>query len=249
MRALLAVLLFSAFLLPQEKVAIPPPTATPSSLTNKDILMMHGAGLNDEVISEKVRTSPCNFDTSPTALADLKPAGVSDSVVLEMIRCESRGHSTQKSPAPDESANAGEPKTLNAYAVSFVKSDRRWKLGFRSEPYDKVSDYLQTQLIGALREHGLRQVPALESDCCVVTIELLDVTSHPAVIKKPGVDVTANLAVTDSHKRIIYSKGYRGESRTAMNTWGHLINHAVEEMAKSMANDDNLTRAIATGKL
>ena len=34
-----------------------------------------------------------------------------------------------------------------------------------------------------------------------------------------------------------------------MNTWGPLINYAVEDMAKSMANDDNLTWALATGKL
>jgi len=68
------------------------------------------------------------------------------------------------------------------------------------------------------------------------------------VIKKPGIDVTANLAVTDSAKRILYSKGYRGESRTVMNTWGHLISNAVEDMVKSMAHDENLTQILATGK-
>lgn len=247
MRVLFVVLVLSASLLAQEKTANPSTTA-PSSLTNKDILLMHGAGLSDEVISEKIRDTACGFDTSPSALADLKPAGISDSVVLEMIRCGSRG-SAEKSPAPEESSRVGEAKSLNTYTVFFVKSDRKWRLGFRSEPYDKISDYLQTRLIAALQDRGLRQSPALEGDCCLLTIELLEVTSHPAAIKKPGVDVTANLSVTHSHQRIIYSKGYRGESRTVMNTWGHLINYAVEDMAKSMANDDNLTWALATGKL
>jgi hypothetical protein len=248
MRVLLVVLVLSASLLAQEKTANPSTTA-PSSLTNKDILLMHGAGLSDEVISEKIRNTPCDFDTSPAALADLKPAGISDSVVLEMIHCGSRGPAAEKSSAPEGSSRVGEPESLNTYTVSFVKSDRKWKFGFRSEPYDKISDYLQTQLVAALQEHGLRQLPALGGDRCLLTIELLEVTSHPAAIKEPGVDVTANLSVTDSHQRIIYSKGYRGESRTVMNTWGHLINHAVEAMAKSMANDDNLTRTLATGKL
>jgi hypothetical protein len=182
-------------------------------------------------------------------LAELKPAGISDAVILEMIHCESRGSAKENPSATNEPAKVAQPADLKAYTISFVKSDRKWKYGFRSEPYDKISDSLQTKLVEALKQHGLEQSPALHGDCCLLTIELLEVTSHPAMIKKPGVDVTANLAITDSGKRILYSKGYRGESRTAMNTWGHLINHAVEEMVKDMANDENLTHVLGTGKL
>src|SRR5437879_9620352 len=101
MRNLLVLFLSYAALLAQEKGAFPPKTSASSKLTNKDIVLMHRAGLNDEVISEKVRTSACDFDTSPTALADLKPAGVSDSLVVEMIRCESRGGPKEESPTAD----------------------------------------------------------------------------------------------------------------------------------------------------
>jgi hypothetical protein len=221
-----------------------------TKLANKDIVLMVRSGLNDEIVSEKVRTSNCAFDTSPAALADLKTAGVSDSVILEMVRCDSRAADLveKSSPSPSEPSKIADPKP-KVYTASFIKSDRQWKFGLRSEPYDKISDYLETNLVKALEQHGLRQSPAPDGDCCFLTIELLEVTSHPAMIKKPGVDVTANLAITDSSKRILYSKGYRGESRTVMDTWGHLINHAVEQMVKTMSNDDNLTRVLATGKI
>jgi hypothetical protein len=45
------------------------------SLTNKDISLMKQSGLSDEVIIEKVRGSPCDFNTSPAFLADLTNDG------------------------------------------------------------------------------------------------------------------------------------------------------------------------------
>jgi hypothetical protein len=58
-----------------------------SRMTNKDVLEMHAAGLGDDVITEKITTSTCDFDTSPSALVQVKTAGVSDWVALAMIRC------------------------------------------------------------------------------------------------------------------------------------------------------------------
>ena len=106
-----------------------------------------------------------------------------------------------------------------------------------------------TQLVGDLNVKGVKTIAEVEGACCIVSVELLEVTSHPAVVKKPGIDVTANVSVTDSDGKLIYSKGYRGESRTVANTWGHVINHACEDMAKSIAEDENLVRVLATGKL
>jgi len=66
--------------------------------------------------------------------------------------------------------------------------------------------------------------------------------------EKPGIDVSANVTVTDADSKLIYSKGYRGESRTVANTWGRVINHACEDLAKQIAEDDSLVRVLATGK-
>jgi hypothetical protein len=70
----------------QEAVkTVQPPAAAPQALTNLDVLKMVETKLTHEVIVEKIRTSPCDFDTTPEALQKLKDAGVSDSVLLAMV--------------------------------------------------------------------------------------------------------------------------------------------------------------------
>ena len=60
-----------------------PQSARP--LTNADVLKMVEARLAPEVIVEKIKGSPCDFDTSPEALRGLKEAGVPDSLLLLMV--------------------------------------------------------------------------------------------------------------------------------------------------------------------
>ena len=62
-----------------------PQNAIPS-LTNAAILKMHGMRLGSDVIVAKIQSSPCEFDTSPGALAKLKQAGLSDKVILAMVQ-------------------------------------------------------------------------------------------------------------------------------------------------------------------
>jgi len=54
-------------------------------LTNADVLKMVEAQLPTEVVVEKIKASPCDFDTSPEALGSLKQAGVPDSLLLVMV--------------------------------------------------------------------------------------------------------------------------------------------------------------------
>jgi hypothetical protein len=81
-------------------------------LTNKDILDLLKAGILPEIVVAKIRTSICRFDTSPAELRALKAAGISDDVILAMVKApssedvktvasgnkESRGHESQLSP-------------------------------------------------------------------------------------------------------------------------------------------------------
>jgi hypothetical protein len=60
--------------------------ADSGSLTNKDVLSMVKAGLSPAVVIAKIKSSACDFDTSPTELTDLKKAGVPDSVILAMVQ-------------------------------------------------------------------------------------------------------------------------------------------------------------------
>jgi hypothetical protein len=217
------------------------------SLTNKDISLMKQSGLSDEVIIEKVRGSPCDFNTSPAFLADLKTAGISDSVILEMVRCDSRSH-TQTKPNPEKQSDVDGARP---FGVSFVKHpDRRWRYGWRSERYDDISDYLLSNLVKELGQKGLRgvesSVPA--GTCCFLTIELLEVNTRRG-FTKVGIDVTANITVADSGKQTIYFKEYQGESKTVADSqWWHIIHHAVDTMVRNMADDEQLRRVLESGK-
>jgi hypothetical protein len=62
-------------------------SAQAPELTNQDVLEMTKAGISASVIVAKISSAPCQFDTSVTALAALKSAGVDDSVVSAMIGC------------------------------------------------------------------------------------------------------------------------------------------------------------------
>lgn len=60
------------------------------AMTNADVLALAKAGLPAEVILAKIRTASDNFDTSTSALAQLKGAGVADSVILAMVEAQSK---------------------------------------------------------------------------------------------------------------------------------------------------------------
>ena len=105
MRTVLSTLLLllpafhpAAAALPQDAAKIVQPSAPPqqqqaqtarpapqSPLTNADVLKMVEARLAPEVVVEKIKASPCDFDTSPEALRGLKGAGVPDSLLLLMV--------------------------------------------------------------------------------------------------------------------------------------------------------------------
>jgi hypothetical protein len=101
-------------------------TRSNAPLNNKDITELVRAGLSTEVIIEKIKTSPSNFDTSPAALRELKTANVPDQVILAMVQAQSRGDEapadlSQKQSAP-KAGNLGEPKPSNLEALSSAKS-------------------------------------------------------------------------------------------------------------------------------
>ncbi|MBV8859484.1 MAG: hypothetical protein JOZ02_21310 [Acidobacteria bacterium] len=63
-----------------------PPQAQPARpLTNADVLSMVEAKLATEIVVEKIKASPCDFDTSPAALGRLKESGVPDALLLVMV--------------------------------------------------------------------------------------------------------------------------------------------------------------------
>lgn len=76
---LLALLLFLT-------VSSPGDQTSQAILTNKDVIEMLQAGLTPEIVIAKIKSSSCDFDTSPDVLKQLKVARVPDAVILAMVQ-------------------------------------------------------------------------------------------------------------------------------------------------------------------
>ncbi len=76
---------------------------TAQTLTNKDIINMTTIGLPSNVIVAKIKKTGGKFDTSPTALKELKEAGVDNAVIAFMIEGDQPKISVQaqERPMPD----------------------------------------------------------------------------------------------------------------------------------------------------
>jgi S1-C subfamily serine protease len=70
--------------------------------TNKDVIEMVKAGLGPTIIIAKIKASQTKFDTSPSALQELKTAGATDEVILAVIEAAAIKH-----PASSETTPAG----------------------------------------------------------------------------------------------------------------------------------------------
>ena len=62
-----------------------PPKSTTKTLKNDDIEQMVAGGLSDDTIAMSINSRPCEFDTSVTALIDLRKAGVSQRIMQLML--------------------------------------------------------------------------------------------------------------------------------------------------------------------
>ncbi len=105
MRQLITCLIFLCFLL----TAYAGSQVQQKPLSNDDVIGMVSAGLSDNVIIEKIHSSPAtNFDTSVDGLKLLKAAQVSDDVMKVMI-----------SPHPSTSAAAASGRVLDEMTTKF----------------------------------------------------------------------------------------------------------------------------------
>src|ERR1700724_3513815 len=79
--------------------------AAQKPLTNEDIVSMVQAGLPQDVVVEKIKTSKTAFDTSTEALVALKKAGVAGDIIRIMVN-----------PAAEAKSGSGASPFVNANA-------------------------------------------------------------------------------------------------------------------------------------
>lgn len=92
------------------------PSTTAGVITNADILSMNKAGLPSSVLVAKIKSSACNFDTSPAQLQQLKAGGVPDDVILAMVEAPvgEPKRETADAPAPRASPVATAKASVEA---------------------------------------------------------------------------------------------------------------------------------------
>ena len=78
-------------------------------LTNADVREMVEAKIAPEVVVEKIKASPCDFDTSPGALGRLKEAGVPDALLLVMVMSPKCAPPPLTAPPPPRRVAVGVP--------------------------------------------------------------------------------------------------------------------------------------------
>jgi hypothetical protein len=84
------------------------PDPAKTGLTNQDVVEMVKTGLSAEIILAKIKSGPCNFDTSAAALKELKTAGVPDNVILAMVEASATTKQpVQAEPSAQAAANPG----------------------------------------------------------------------------------------------------------------------------------------------
>ena len=82
------LLLVAVFLLANCSLAFaqtPAPQPSTKVLRNGDVLRMYRAGMKPSEIIVRIVNSPCNFDTFPQVLRELKMKGLPDTVVMAMV--------------------------------------------------------------------------------------------------------------------------------------------------------------------
>jgi len=84
-----------------------PSTVSSAELTNEDIIGLVKAGLSADIILAKIRTSACDFDTSPAALEKLKASEVPANVILAMVN-RSASNGAESSPRSIHTGNVPE---------------------------------------------------------------------------------------------------------------------------------------------
>jgi hypothetical protein len=113
-------------------------------VNNKSIIDLHKAGVEDDLIIAKIRSSECKFDLTTNGLIDLKNKGVPSSLIRVMMN-KSEGKSLNEGiettpPVTSKATNdKGKlPKTVDAGSVDLLNYVYSWNASSRSaKPLEK----------------------------------------------------------------------------------------------------------------
>jgi hypothetical protein len=163
-----------------EPVATQPPATTatpklteatvvnPTALTNKDILDMNKAGLPPAILVAKIKSSQCNFDTSPASLQALKAAGLGDTVILAMVEVPS-GPSVE---APRYVAASSRPDPMASTPPSAQQQTQDAPVADRQRPRVFLQASSSGNTWNAVRNQSMEMSKDFEKACPDVRVTI-----------------------------------------------------------------------------
>ena len=115
-------------------VALPLRAQNAKPMDNQDVIRLTRAGLSEDLIITKIKSSPTNFDTSTDGIVQLKQAGVKDHVLAVMMGGEITTKPVEpraKSSATSSTNSAKSSAAPSATAVEdvgvYVNQSGKWK--------------------------------------------------------------------------------------------------------------------------
>jgi hypothetical protein len=125
----------------------------PAVLTNKDILDMNKTGLPPEIVVAKIKSSPCNFNTSAAQLQQLKLNGLPDAVILAMVQAPS-GSVVNDSAVLPKSASVEDvdPPEATPPSSPVVKVSQDLSISSGSQVFIEPMGGFETYLSAALQK-------------------------------------------------------------------------------------------------
>lgn len=102
--------------------------AQDDTLTNGAIIELHQMGFGDEVLLEKIRSSPTDFDLSLEGLRSLKEAGIPQSVIAEMIGKNAMDRNAESAEAVEDPNDPLSPHSPGIYLFQESGEPRLLKL-------------------------------------------------------------------------------------------------------------------------
>ena len=114
----IVVLLVSLFLIPAFRLA------TAETITNDTVVTMVKAGLGEELINSKIKTSQNQFDVSTENILKLKREGVSENIIKTMLDVSTKTDTPEQKTLP--MANPGEPSNIGGKAPSIEKEQKMY---------------------------------------------------------------------------------------------------------------------------
>ena len=148
-------------------------------LTNKDILDMNKMGLPPEILVAKIKSSQCNFDTSPASLQALKATGIGDSVILAMVEAPNgQPKAAAIQDSPDVANTSSHPYPTATTPVPPQPQTQDASVGNRQQPRVFLQSSSHGNTWDSQRDQSMEMSKDFERNC-------------------PGVRVTVNQQMAD----------------------------------------------------